>query len=750
MLRELLAAKTNESPEESLGRLESSLEGAGSEPAEAIPLVAPIFNLPLSDKYQASLLAPEQQRRRLLAILVDWLIGFARKQPLVMATEDLHWADPSTLELIQLLSEQGAATPGLLLYTARPEFRLQWPLRAHHTQMTLNRLSVRHARTMIEQVVARKALADETIAAVIERTGGVPLFVEELTRAVLEREESTLTAREIPVTLHDSLMARLDRLGPAKEVLQVGAVIGGEFSYDLLRAVHAIGEEELQIALRTLTDAELLYVRGIAPDATYQFKHALIRDAAYEALLKSRRRELHRLVAAKISQEFSALKEAHPEVLARHWTEAGEIEPAIDEWSRAGRTAEARNAFKEALESYQQAVALCNQLVETDERYRRELALRQSVVRLLSVTKGGAALEIVDAADRAAAVAEKSGALAQLVLWLVQRGFTAMFAGDLAGASALADQALELALREGSAASLGVAHNLKMEICSFCGDLDGAEKHFAAGLPFFGDPNLRQLPTAAAAANVAVFSVASWNAWLLGRIGLARERIGEMARTTNQNDPFEEAGLKQFTAFIRILLGEYNAAETAAARALEICEKHQFPQVAATTRANLGYAQVQLGRVAEGMALIRQGLSELVHIGVHLYSGLLMLFLAAAQQRGGMTGDALVTVEQALAASQGRWWRPEILRLRGELRLKQGLVELAEADFREALTLARSMSAKSWELRVTMSLARLLRDTGRSEEAHAMLAEIYNWFTEGFDTADLKDAKALLDKLAAL
>ena len=212
-------------------------------------------------------------------------------QPLVIAIEDLHWADPSTLELIQLLVEQGATARLLLLYTARPEFRAPWPMRAHHAQMTLNRLSARNIRTMVAQVAASKALSDETVAAVVERTGGVPLFVEELTRAVLESGDAKLTGREIPVTLHDSLMARLDRLGAAKEVIQVGAVIGGEFSYELLHAVHPIAEADLQRALRSLTDAELLYVRGIAPEAAYQFKHALIRDAAYEALLKSRRKE---------------------------------------------------------------------------------------------------------------------------------------------------------------------------------------------------------------------------------------------------------------------------------------------------------------------------------------------------------------------------------------------------------------------------------------------------------------------------
>jgi class 3 adenylate cyclase/tetratricopeptide (TPR) repeat protein len=746
LLRELLAAKPNESPEESLGRLESSLEVAGCKPAEGIPLIAPIFNLALSDKYQPSSLAPEQQRRRLLAILAEWLFGFARKQPLAVAIEDLHWADPSTLELIQLLGEQGAATPAMLLYTARPEFRPQSPLRAHHTQITVNRLSARHTRTMVEKVAARKALADETIAAVIERTGGVPLFVEELTRAVLERDESKPAAREIPVTLHDSLMARMDRLGPAKEVLQVGAVIGSEFSYNLLRALNPIGEEELQHALRSLTDAELLYVRGIAPDATYQFKHALIRDAAYEALLKSRRRELHRLVAAKISEEFPALKQARPEVLARHWSEADEIEPAIDEWSRAGSAAEARNAFKEALESYQQAVALCSQLVETDERHLRELALRQSVVRLLLVAKGGAgAVEIVDAADRAAAAAEKSGALAQLVLWLATRGAAIVFSGDLAVASALADQALEFALRESSSASLGVAHNLKMQICVLRGDLEGAETHFAAGLPFFGDPSLRQLPITAS--NLWVFALASFNAWMLGRIGLARERFTEMLEMVNTSNPFEEAFSRVISAIFHIFLREYETAETVVVRALEISERHQFHLPHA--RCFLGHARAQLGRAAEGTALIQQGLSELFQNGVHLVSGWIMLFLAVAQEREGMTGDALQTLGQALEASQERFWRPEILRARGELRLKQGQSELAEADFREALGLARGMKAKSWELRATMSLARPLADTSRRDEARAMLAEVYEWFTEGFDTADLKDARALLDELSS-
>ena len=314
----------------------------GSSPPRRFHLVAPLLNLTLPATYQSSPLSPEQQRRRLLTTLVEWVLGAAQVQPLIIATEDLHWADPSTLELIQLLAEQGSRARLLLLYTARPEFRAQWRPRAHHTQITLNRRTSLNARSMVEQVAAHKALSKETIAAVVERTGGVPLFVEELTRAVLESGDEGLTQHEIPVTLHDSLMARLDRLGPAKEVAQVGAVIGGEFSYELIHADYPIAEEDLQRALRNLVDAELLYVRGIPPDATYLFKHVLIRDTAYEALLKSRRQDLHRVVARTIDDKFSALIKEHPETLAGHWTEAGEAELAVAEWQNAGERALSR------------------------------------------------------------------------------------------------------------------------------------------------------------------------------------------------------------------------------------------------------------------------------------------------------------------------------------------------------------------------------------------------------------------------
>ena len=731
--------------DEQLAQLQSGLTLAGLKPAEAVPLIAPLLNLPIPANFPAPTLSPEQQRRRLLATLVEWLLGAARAQPLITVIEDLHWADPSTLELLQHLVEQGATARLLLLYTARPEFRVPWPPRAHHTQITLDRLSARNVRTMVAEVAASSALAEETVATIVERTGGVPLFVEELTRAVLEGGEAKSSGRGIPATLHDSLMARLDRLGTAKEVIQIGAVIGGEFSYELLHAVHPVAEEDLQRALRTVSDAELIYVRGIAPDATYQFKHALIRDAAYEALLKSRRKDLHRLVAQTIDQGLPALKEAQPEFLARHWTEAGEIEPAITEWSRAGKAAEARHAFAEALESYQQALALLNRLPESPERDLRELELRQSVLRTLQFTRGYAAPETREATERAALLAEKGGNLTQLGNWMRSRCITALISGDFPAAGTLADQALELAVRETSPISLGVAHCLQIIAHYWRADLAGVEKHFTAGLKFFDDPGFRRFPDVA----IPTFGYTSWTAWALGRADVAREREARMMAAANGNSPYQVAFSGYYAAQLRIYMREYEQAEALAARAVELSEKNEFPQIAAYSRCVLGQARAHLGRATDGIGLIRGGIAGLLEIGARLAISNFTAYLAEAQERDGAIVDALETVEQATHANPDELvYRPELLRVRGELRLMHAGTELAEADFREAIVLAQKMDAKAWELRATMSLARLLaKQSKRRDEARAMLAEIYGWFTEGLDTADLKDARALLDEL---
>jgi class 3 adenylate cyclase/tetratricopeptide (TPR) repeat protein len=742
MLRKLLAWRGDESAEEQLTQLDTRLELAGLKSAEALPLIAPLLNLGIPTKYPPSPLSAEQQRRRLLTTLVEWVLSAARVQPTVIAIEDLHWADPSTLELLQLTVEQGATARLLLLYTARAEFRSQWPPRGHHTQLTLNRLSSRNVRTMMGEVAAQKALSEETIATVVERTSGVPLFIEEMTRAVLESGNAQLTEREIPVTLHDSLMARLDRLGPAKEVLQVGAVIGGEFSYELLHAVHPIAEEDLQLALRNLAEAELLYVRGIAPEATYQFKHALIRDAAYEALLKSRRRGLHHRVALTITEKFSAMAEAQPEVLARHWTEAGEIEPAIAEWSRAAKAARARNAFRESRESYRHALALLVTLPESPERDSRELRLMSALLGVLKIIGGYTAPDFIEATARARKLAEKSGNLTQLVLHVVGMWASATTSGDIPAGTTFADQALDLAQRDGSPASLALAHMAQIGSRYLRADLVGAEEYFVRGVKLFTAAGFRRVPGSVAY----TFGVASLNAWALGRADTARERIQQaIAGAGENNSPYEQTWAQTFAAELQLHLREAAATEAVADQVVTRSDERGFSQFAGAGRVFLGWARANLGHTSEGVALIRQGLKDGAGAGSCLGIDGALTALANAQALDGAIADALATIEKFLQRNEHR---PAALNTRGELWLKTGQPELAEADFRESIALAQRMSAKAWELRATMSLARLLAGSGRRDEARTMLAAIYGWFTEGFDTSDLKEAKALLDELS--
>ena len=742
MLSRWLELQSGGGREEQFERLERALASAGLKVEEAAPLISELLQLPLDERYPQSKLTPEEKRRRLLAALAGWTFGAARLQPMVMVVEDLHWLDPSTLDSQQLLVEQGATVPLMLLYTARPEFRPPWPLRAHHTQIALNRLSARNVREMIAQVAVHKALAHETVDAVVERTSGVPLFVEELTRAVLESGSET-PSREIPVTLHDSLMARLDRLGSAKEVIQIGAVIGSEFSYELLQAAHRVGGEELQSALRSATDAELVYVRGIAPESTYQFKHALIRDAAYEALLKSRRKELHRLMAQTIDEQFPTLKEAHPEILARHWTDAEEIEPAITEWSRAGRAAEGRNAFHEAQESYQQALAQLSRLPESPERDSRELDLRRTLVAILQLTRGWGASEGVEIASRFGVLAE-SVELGWLVRSITAAGH-AYFAGDLSTAAALIDEALELALPEGNPIAMAWLHGMQVVVRFYRGDLVGADSHFSAGLNFFDHSDFRQNLVSPA---MTVFGRASLNAWLLGRADVARERAGQISAVVNPANPHDRPWSDVVAAFVYAFMRQDEGAEKLE-RAVDLCDKYRFPGSAALSRIILGHARAELGRTADGVVLIRHGIDDLLRIGRRLGVPSYLTWLAAAQRADGGLADALETVELALNFNREEAvYGPETLRIRGELRLEQGDRQLAEADFRDSIVMARSMGAKAWELRTTMSLARLLDSGGRPAEARTTLAEIYNWFTEGFDTVDLKEAKALLDELS--
>lgn len=746
MLERAFDWQPGQAPAHKLAQLEKSLAAFGLRAAQAVPLLAPLLNLPLPDRYPALLMAPDEQRRRLLATMVEWAIAGARSQPLVFAVEDLHWADPSTLELMQLLAERCAGTGCLMIYTARPEFRAPWPLRAYHTQLTLNRLNARNVRQMLAEITGRYVLPDATIAAMVERTGGVPLFVEELTRAVLENSRKP-DAREIPGTLADSLMARLDRLGAAREFAQIAAVIGREFSYELLRALVAVPEAELLAALAKLTEAELLFVSGTPPDATYTFKHALIQDAAYEALLKSRRRELHRRIALTLLEQFPATAEAQAEVLARHWTDAAEPEPAIVAWRKAGNAARARSAFKEAEQSYRQALALVRTLPESSARDDLELKIASAFGGALQVTMGHSAPETVEASARIRALAEKSGKLDQLVPQLNGAFAAALVAGDLPAASALADQILDFARRKEDAVSLGYAHMDQVLVRYYRGDLAGSEAYFVAGAPFFASPAFRRFPAGVVSAS----NHAALNAWTLGRPELARRRIEDaMAAAQANKSPYDLAYACFVAAWLHCLLGQPERAEPLAARAVGFCDDHGFPHFGGLARVALGHATARHGRPREGVTIIRAGLQRLAEIGSRLGTTHYLTLLADALILDTTFDEALDTIEECLQANpEELTYRPETLRLRGELRLRDNHFELAEADLLESLKCAREIGARAWQLRSATSLARLELCRGAPARARDTLAPLYSSFTEGLATHDLRAARELLERTSA-
>jgi class 3 adenylate cyclase/tetratricopeptide (TPR) repeat protein len=683
------------------------------------------------------------QRRGLLFKLVEWVLGAAQVEALIIAIEDLHWADASTLELIQLLVGQGKNASLLLLCTARPEFRASWP----QTQITLTPLSAYDTRSMVEHVAGQKTLAEDTVTTVVERTGGVPLFVEELTRAVLESGAAKPTEREIPVTLHDSLMARLDRLGPAKEVLQVGAVIGNEFSYELLRAVHPVAEQDLQESLWSAANAGLLYLHGIVPDATCQIKHALIRDAAYEALLKSRRRELHTRIAQTIEERFSGQAASHPEILAHHYTEGGLIEQAVRYWRKAGQKASERSANAEAIGHFAKGIELLGTLPPNLDIKREEIRLQNSLINPLIAIEGYTSSEVERACTRARELCRELGDPPQL--FAVLGGLFAVYhnRGEFRIASEIAEQMLRRAetLRESrllmwSYYSLGVNSEAQ-------GALPSARTYLEQSLALY-DAGQRKSYGFVQDPNVTGSGLLAHVLHALGYPDQALEKSHKaLSHARKLAEPYTLAWAIGATAALHVRRREYLKGSELATELIAICIEHGFLPYSAEGHVWCGLALVQEGRGEEGVARILQGLT----IGVTaIQQRLFELYLAVAYWQMGCAREGLLTVEKSLAQMSDEAYNtmPELFRLKGELLLIQHADEVeAERCVQRAIEIARTNTDRTAELQATTTLARLWHNTGRRGEARTMLAEIYNWFTEGFDTADLKEAKALLDEL---
>ena len=698
------------------------------------------------------------KKRRTLEAIKRIVLRESLNQPLMVMFEDLHWIDEATQEFLNLLADSLGTAKILLLVNYRPEYSHHWGSKTYYTQLRLDPLGEESAEEMLTALLGDGFEVAPLKRLIIEKTEGNPFFMEETVQVLFDegalmrngaalRLTKPLSELKIPPTVQGILAARIDRLpADAKELLQTLAVIGREFPLSLIRGVITRSDDELNRLLNDLQLGEFIYEQPAVGNTEYVFKHALTQEVAYNSVLIERRQQLHERTAAALETLYARSVEEHLAALAHHYGRSADPGKAVEYLTRAGQQALSRSAFTEAQGQLQQGLELIKKLTESPERDARELELARTLAQVLIVTRGFAAPETRAAAERARELAEKIGNLAELVARVFDIFRTVLNSGNnYATAGLLADRILDLAQREGSPASFGFVCYAQVAVRHFRGDLAGVEEQFARWGSSLDADGFRQVPGAAVVAII----IASQCAVASGHADLARERTAQgLAFARNSNNPYDLAVARLFESWLSCVLREPQRAEVAAAQALAAAEEHAFAFIRNITLTRLGWARAQLGRAGEGATLIRQGIAGLAEIGSRAFITDHLTRLAEAQVLDGKIDDALITIEEALRANpEELLYRPNALICRGELRLKLGQTRLAEADFREAIALAQKMTAKAWELRATTSLARLLRDTRRRDEARTLLSEIYNWFTEGFDTADLKDAKSLLDEL---
>ena len=784
-LQRLLQFGREDSPEEKLDKLEKVLQEYRLPVPEVVPLFAALLSLPHPEGYPPLTLSPAKQKQKTQEALIAWLLAVAERQPVLAAWEDLHWADPSTLELQGLLLDQAPTARMLTLMTFRPEFRPPWGARAHLTPLTLNRLGRKQVEAIVTDLTDGKALPAEVVRQIVAKTDGVPLFVEELTKMVVEsglvrqangHYELTgpLPALAIPATLQDSLMARLDRLAPVREVAQLAATLGREFSYELLQSVSPLDKASLQEALAKLVEAEVLYQRGLPPQAQYVFKHALIQDAAYQSLLKSKRQHYHSQIAQVLEERFAETTETQPELLAHHYTEAGLIAQAIPYWQHAGQRAVQRSANVEAVAHLTKGLELLKTLPETPERISQELTLQLALGTPLMVTKGYVAPEVGHVYARARELCKQMGDTPQLfsVLW----GLWAFYAigGEFPTARELGEQLLTLAQTVPDSALLVEAHHALGETLLRVGEFVAGREHLEQGIALYNPQQHHSLAFLYGLdPGVACRDVAAVSLWYLGYPDQALKRIQEALTLAHElSHPYSLGHALLFAAWLPLLCrreGQLTQERAEAARAL--ASEQEFPLWLALGTFSRGWALAEQGQEEEGIAQMRQGLDACRAMGLQLGRPGVLALLAETQGKVGQVAEGFKVLDEATAVmhkTEERQDEAELYRLKGELTLKQSGVRSPASDvpntqhptpstqaeaeaeecFLQALAVARKQQAKSLELRAAVSLSRLWQKQGKKEEARQMLAEIYYWFTEGFETKDLQEAKALLDELS--
>jgi class 3 adenylate cyclase/tetratricopeptide (TPR) repeat protein len=748
-----------------LDKLDAVLALASTSKQDAA-LFAEMLSLPNDGRYPALDLTPEQRRQKTLNALTAQMEVLARQKSLLMIFEDAHWTDPTSLEAFGRTVDRIKSLRVFLIITYRPEFEPPWIGRPYVTALTINRLAERDIAALIDRVVGNNDLPANIRQDIIERTDGIPLFVEEMTKAVLEAEDEGATERAVavipspsvavPASLHASLMARLDRLGSAKEVAQIGAVIGREFPHALMAAVAHKKEAELRSALDRLIDAGLLFRQGSAPHATYLFKHALVQDAAYGTLLREPRRALHARIGETLESQFPEIAESQPELLARHYTEAGLIEKAARLWGTAGQRSLARSALVEAAEQLTRALAQIDALPATPELRREQIKLQAALITPLGWVKGPTAPETIAAAERACLLVEQAEARGEppddpLIQFSALYGLwnAVPFNGDVC--RGLAAQFLALAAKQQTTAPRVIGHRMMGNTLFYIGEFVEAKAHLDKGLALYNAAEHRRLATRFwVDSRIVMLCWRSLAVWVLGYPATA---ISDSDQAIGDGRDIGQAGSLMYA----LLLPSYthtfcgNCA-TATALLNEVTDLAD-EKGSLVTKALGALVRAEIFSLNDNATAALQsnidGLNAFRSTQQTVFIPIYLSWLARTYAKLGRFDDAWSCIGEAVTAIETRketWCEAEVNRVAGEIVLGSPAGDLlkAQAYFERALALAQQQQAKSWELRAAMSLARLWRDQGKVQQARELLAPVYGWFTEGFDTRDLKEAKALL------
>jgi class 3 adenylate cyclase/predicted ATPase len=762
-LERVVGFKAEDTSEERLRKLEANLAIPARRVQEVASLFAALLSIPISDRYPKLPPNPAQQRRRTFAALLDQFESLARQKPILLSFEDAHWADVTSLELLDLTVERVRQLPVLALITLRPEFDPPWAGLPNVSTLTLGRLDRNNVESIVTQVTGGRSLPAEVMDQIVAKTDGSPLFVEELTKAVLEgdilvkdadgyRLNGPLPPLAIPTTLQDSLMARLDRLASVKEIAQIGAAIGREFSYSLMREVVGRDEASLKNALAKLEHAELLFRRGEPPEAIYSFKHVLVRDAAYESLLKSRRHQLHGQIARTMEDKFPDLVVSQPEILAHHFTEAGLVEPAIGYWLKAGNLALSRSA-NAAVSHLKQGLKLIPSINNQTVSSKLELLLQTSLGNSLRATKGWSTESVKQAYTRALQLCRQSG--------LDEHTFPAVFGlwtwnflhATLREAQALAKHLLNTAESVDDPVYKVIAHEALGFTLFAQGKFAAAHTELERGIILCEDSKAgAYLDLSAQDPRVHMRSYDAMTLWMLGFPDRALQLCGEARSYADMTrHPFSEAMARTISLRVHQLRGETAIVAGQADAAIALCKEHEFVHYVAMAQILRGWAKAQQGEFEKGIGEIQDGLKNERATGALLFDSYSLGLLADACIKNKRYEQALEFLGQVQSRldeeDTERFYAAEMYRLLGEtyLRSNQNL-DQAEHYFSKGLKVAREQKARSLELKLCLSLCDLYDLTQGTDKGRSQLDEIYGFFSEGFGTADLVRAKARLKK----